>query len=175
MSSKEKDMFVKGIRDGCLFPRKLLYSLDHKKAECRRMDAFELWCWGRLMRVPWTARRLYIYTHTHTYIHTYIDDIYIWYIYKKHDLYIHDIYIYTHIYIIYTHTYILSHFSCDGLFVTPWTIAHQAPLSMDSPGKNTGVGCHDRIFQAQGSNPHFLSLMHWQAASLSLSHQGNHA
>ena len=28
------------------------------------------------------------------------------------------------------------------LFVTPWTVAHQAPLSMDSPGKNTGVGCH---------------------------------
>ena len=28
-----------------------------KKAECRRMDAFELWCWGRLLRVPWTARR----------------------------------------------------------------------------------------------------------------------
>ena len=28
-----------------------------KKAECRRVDAFELWCWGRLLRVPWTARR----------------------------------------------------------------------------------------------------------------------
>ena len=28
-----------------------------KKAECRRTDAFELWCWGRLLRVPWTARR----------------------------------------------------------------------------------------------------------------------
>ena len=28
-----------------------------KKAECRRMDAFELWCWIRLSRVPWTARR----------------------------------------------------------------------------------------------------------------------
>ena len=28
-----------------------------KKAECRRMDAFELWCWRRLLRVPWTARR----------------------------------------------------------------------------------------------------------------------
>ena len=27
-------------------------------------------------------------------------------------------------------------------FATPWTIARQAPLSMDSPGKNTGVGCH---------------------------------
>src|SRR5574337_646553 len=28
-----------------------------KKAECRRMDAFEVWCWRRLLRVPWTARR----------------------------------------------------------------------------------------------------------------------
>ena len=28
-----------------------------KKAECRRSDAFELWCWRRLLRVPWTARR----------------------------------------------------------------------------------------------------------------------
>ena len=28
-----------------------------KKAECRRKDAFELWCWRRLLRVPWTARR----------------------------------------------------------------------------------------------------------------------
>ena len=28
-----------------------------KKAECRRIDAFELWCWIRLLRVPWTARR----------------------------------------------------------------------------------------------------------------------
>ena len=27
-----------------------------KKAECRRLDAFELWCWRRLLRVPWTAR-----------------------------------------------------------------------------------------------------------------------
>jgi len=28
-----------------------------KKAECRKIDAFELWCWKRLLRVPWTARR----------------------------------------------------------------------------------------------------------------------
>ena len=28
-----------------------------KKAEHRRIDAFELWCWGRLLRVPWTARK----------------------------------------------------------------------------------------------------------------------
>ena len=31
--------------------------LDVKKAERQRIDAFELWCWRRLLRVPWTARR----------------------------------------------------------------------------------------------------------------------
>jgi len=30
-----------------------------KEAECCRIDAFELWCWSRLLRVPWTARRSY--------------------------------------------------------------------------------------------------------------------
>ena len=33
------------------------WELDYKKAEHRRIDAFELWCWRRLLRVPWTARR----------------------------------------------------------------------------------------------------------------------
>ena len=32
-------------------------SWTRKKAECRRIDAFELWCWRKLLRVPWTARR----------------------------------------------------------------------------------------------------------------------
>ena len=31
-----------------------------KKAECRRIDVFELWCWRRLLRVPWTARRSHL-------------------------------------------------------------------------------------------------------------------
>ena len=38
----------------------VMYRLESwtiKKAECRRMDAFELWCWRRLLRVPWMARR----------------------------------------------------------------------------------------------------------------------
>ena len=38
----------------------VMYSCESwtvKKAECRRIDAFELWCWRRLLRVPWTARR----------------------------------------------------------------------------------------------------------------------
>ena len=33
------------------------WELDHKKAEHQRIDAFELWCWRRLLRVPWAARR----------------------------------------------------------------------------------------------------------------------
>ena len=32
-------------------------SLTRKKAECQRIDALELWCWRRLLRIPWTARR----------------------------------------------------------------------------------------------------------------------
>ena len=31
--------------------------VEKLRAECRRIDAFELWCWRRLLRVPWTARR----------------------------------------------------------------------------------------------------------------------
>ena len=65
----------------------------------------------------------------------------------------------------------LSHFSCVRLFVTLWTMALQAPLPWDSPGKNTGVGCHallQVIFPTRGSNPHPLHLLHWQAGSLQL-------
>ena len=42
-----------------VFPA-VMYGCDSwtiKEAECRRIDAFELWCWRRLLRVPWTARR----------------------------------------------------------------------------------------------------------------------
>ena len=38
----------------------VMYGCDSwtiKKSECQRIDAFELWCWRRLLRVPWTARR----------------------------------------------------------------------------------------------------------------------
>ena len=34
-----------------------MWELEYKKAECHRIDAFELWCWRRLLRVPWTAMR----------------------------------------------------------------------------------------------------------------------
>ena len=45
-----KDMFFPAVMYGC-------ESWAIKKAECRRIDAFELWCWRRLLRVRWTARR----------------------------------------------------------------------------------------------------------------------
>ena len=69
----------------------------------------------------------------------------------------------------------LSHFSHARLFAVLWTIAHQAPLSMDSPGKNTGVGCHavlHGIFLTQGSNPRLFCLLPWEAGSLSLEPPG---
>ena len=49
------------------------------------------------------------------------------------------------------------------LFVTRWTVVRQAPLSTDSPGKNTGMGGHallQGIFLAQGLNPLLLRLLH---------------
>ena len=45
-----KVMVFPVVRYGC-------ESWTVKKAECRRIDAFELWCWRRLLSVPWTARR----------------------------------------------------------------------------------------------------------------------
>ena len=45
-----KAMVFPGVMYGC-------ESWTIKKAECQRIDAFELWCWRRLLRVPWTAMR----------------------------------------------------------------------------------------------------------------------
>ena len=60
------------------------------------------------------------------------------------------------------------------LFVSPWTVAHQAPLVLgDSPGQNTGVGCHallQGIFPTQRSNP---DLLHCRWVLYHLSHQGS--
>ena len=56
----------------------------------------------------------------------------------------------------------LSHFSCVSLFLTPWTVARQAPLSMGFSGKNAGVGSHvllQGIFLTQGLNPRLLCLL----------------
>ena len=59
------------------------------------------------------------------------------------------------------------------LFVTPWTGAHQAPLSMGFPSNNNGMGCHflfQGTFRIQGSN---LPLLHWRVDSLPLDYQGS--
>ena len=45
-----KDMVFPVVMYGC-------ESWTIKKAECRKIDAFELWCWRRFLRVPWTTRR----------------------------------------------------------------------------------------------------------------------
>ena len=62
--------------------------------------------------------------------------------------------------------FLLSLSVMPNSFVTSWTVAHQAPLCpWDFPGKNTGMGCHfllQGIFPTQGSNPHFLHLLHWE-------------
>ena len=67
------------------------------------------------------------------------------------------------------HDLVLRHFSCVWFFVTLWTVAHQRLCSWDSPGNNTGVGCHallQVIFPTQGSNPCFLCLLHWPVGPL---------
>ena len=69
----------------------------------------------------------------------------------------------------------LSRISHVQLFVTLWTVAHQALLSMDSPGKITGVGCRallQGIFPTQGWNPRLLHLLDWQVGSLPLALPG---
>ena len=68
----------------------------------------------------------------------------------------------------------LSPFSLVQLFVT---LDCSPPASSDSPGKNTGVGCHaflQGIFPTQGSNPLLLCLLHWQVGSLPLAPLGKH-
>ena len=58
---------------------------------------------------------------------------------------------------------VLSQFSPVQLFVTPWTVACQTPCPWDSPGKNTGVGCHalfQGIFLMQGLKVRLLQLLH---------------
>ena len=73
--------------------------------------------------------------------------------------------------VLYLHVVVVELLSHVQLFATPGTVDHQILLSMGFPGKNTGVGCHfllQRIFATQGWNS---CLLHWQAASLPLSHQ----
>ena len=69
-------------------------------------------------------------------------------------------------------------YACSVMFGSLWLHGLQPARLLcpwDSPGKNTGRGCHfplQEIFQAQGSNPSLLCLLHWQVGSLPLSHLG---
>ena len=63
LEEKQPRQHIKKQRHYCLV-KAMVFSRSHvwmweldNKAECRRTDAFELWCWIRLLRVPWTARR----------------------------------------------------------------------------------------------------------------------
>ena len=65
----------------------------------------------------------------------------------------------------------LSHFSHVPLFVTPWTVAHQAPLSMGFSRQEYYNGCRallQEIYPTQGSNMHLPHFLHSQVGSLSL-------
>ena len=71
---------------------------------------------------------------------------------------------------------LLSHFSHILLFATLWIVARQAPLSRDSPGKNTVVGCPaflQAIFPTQGSNPRLLCLLYCRRILYPLSYLGS--
>ena len=61
MLKKQRHYFANKVLSvkGMVFPV-VMYDCESwniKEAECRRIDAFELWCWRRLLRVPWPARR----------------------------------------------------------------------------------------------------------------------
>ena len=70
---------------------------------------------------------------------------------------------------------IMAYLSWVRLSATPWTVAHQAPLSMDSPGKNTGVGCHAFLQGSFQPRDHtcVLCLLHWQVGSVPLAPPGD--
>ena len=60
LKSRDIALLTKVHQIKAMFSPVFMYKCEYcsiKKAERRRMDAFELWCWRRLVRVPWTARR----------------------------------------------------------------------------------------------------------------------
>ena len=138
-------------------------------------------------------------THTHTHHLQRIAKAYIFNLYVKHDVEDHDFrklrtwkwtfsflnffFIY-HIQMmcvcecvhtcvcvcVYVYMQAFSLFSCVQLLAILWPANHQAPLSRNSPGKNTGVGCHVLLqgtFLTQGLNPH---LLHCRQILYPLSH-----
>ena len=60
LKSRDITLLTRSISQSYSFSTSYVWMWDldqKKKAECQRIDAFELWCWRRLLRVPWTARR----------------------------------------------------------------------------------------------------------------------
>ena len=60
LKSRDSTLLTKAHLVKAMFFPVVMYGYESwsiKKAQCRRIDAFELWCWRRLLRVPWTARR----------------------------------------------------------------------------------------------------------------------
>ena len=79
-------------------------------------------------------------------------------------------------FILHLHCAVLSHLSCARLSATPWTVAHEDPLSTGYSRQDYQVGCHfllQGILLNLGLNRHSLLFLHWQADSLSLSHPGS--
>ena len=60
LKSRDITLLTKVLIVKAMFFSVVMYGYESwtiNKAECQRIDAFELWCWRRLLRVPWTARR----------------------------------------------------------------------------------------------------------------------
>ena len=68
---------------------------------------------------------------------------------------------------------LLSRFSHVRLFATVWTVAHQDPLYMDSPGKNTGVGCPALLQGVIPTQELNLGHLHCRQILYQLSYEGN--
>ena len=130
-----------------------------KKAERRRIDAFELWCWRRLLRVPWTARR-----SNKSILKEISPGCFLEGMMLKLTLQY-----FGHL----MGVYITSKESCcDPMDYGP----PDSSIHGIFQAKNTRVGCYfllQGIFPTQGSNLRLLHLLHWQAGSLPLMPPGN--
>ena len=94
-----------------------------RKAECQRIDAFELWCWRRLLRVPWTARRSNQSILKEISPEYSLEGLmlelklqYFGHLMQRTDSS--------------EKTLVVKSLSCVRLFATPWIVAYQVPPSM---------------------------------------------
>ena len=116
-----------------------------KKAECQRVDAFKLWCWRRLLRFPWTSRRL--------------NQSILQEISPECSLKLSQAFFTYRLLIVWYYPIFLrwSEVTQSCMTLQPRGLWPTRLLQLwDSPGKNTGVGCHfllQEIFPTQGSSP----------------------